>query len=65
MGRNSDVARAAQGNCLAEFGLDGGIGYLFWFFREGKISDALRAIAWTGLFLCGVLIARQEKKIER
>lgn len=47
------------------FGLGGGIGYLFWFFREGKISDALWATVWIALFLFGVLIARQEKKIER
>lgn len=47
------------------FGLGGSIGYLFWFFMEGKIQDALMAIIWSGVFLFGVLIARQENKIAR
>lgn len=45
------------------FGLGGSIGYLFWFFMEWKIQDALMAIIWIGVFLFGILIASQEKKI--
>ncbi len=32
---------------------------------EWKIQDALMAIIWIGVFLFGVLIARQENKIVR
>jgi hypothetical protein len=46
------------------FGLGGSIGYLFWFFIQWKIQDALMAVVWIGVFLFGLLIARQGKKIE-
>lgn len=45
------------------FGLGGSIFHLFWFFTDWRIKDAVVATVWTCIFLFGVLIARQEKKI--
>ena len=44
-------------------GLGGGIFSLFWFFTDWKAKDALVAVLWTCIFLFGVLVARQGKRI--
>ena len=45
------------------FGLGGSILSLFWFFTDWKVKDALVAVIWTCIFLFGVLVSRQERRI--
>ncbi|MBI3851305.1 MAG: hypothetical protein HY298_13675 [Verrucomicrobia bacterium] len=46
------------------FGLCGSIVQVFWFFADWRIKDAIGAIIWICVFLFGVLVARQEKRIK-
>jgi hypothetical protein len=45
------------------FGLGGGIFNLFWFFTDWKLRDALGAVIWTCIFLFGVWVAKQERRL--
>jgi hypothetical protein len=44
-------------------GLGGSIFSLFWFFTDWKLRDAIGAFIWTCIFLFGVWVARQERRI--